>query len=130
MTGPVIYRDFDRKILDREYRPRDSVPDVTVFLKAYADMSARARETLPCMTNIAYGDHPAMKMDFFPAGENTPLFVYIHGGYWRLLSSKDSAFMAESLVGQGISVAAINYALVPEVTLDDIVRQCRAALAS
>lgn len=129
MPKPLIYRDFDRKTLDREYNARDSVPDFTDYIRQYAELSARARDTLACMADISYGDHPAMKLDFFPAGPGTPLFIYIHGGYWRLLSSKDSAFMAECLTGNGISVAALNYALVPEVTLDEIVRQCRAAIA-
>lgn len=127
-TG-LIFRGFDRAGLDREYNARDSVADFTIYLKQYAELSAQARGSLSCMVDVSYGDHPSMTLDYFPAGPETPLFVYIHGGYWRALSAADSAFMAQSFTDQGISVAALNYALVPEVTLDEIVRQCRAGIA-
>lgn len=129
MSSEIIYRGFDREALDKEYNARDSVPDFTVYIKQYAELSEKARRALPCRLDLAYGPHPAMTLDFFSAGKNTPLFIYIHGGYWRALSSRDSAFLAENLVAHGISVAALNYALVPDVSLDEIVRQCRAAVA-
>ncbi|PLX35679.1 MAG: alpha/beta hydrolase [Hyphomicrobiales bacterium] len=125
----IIYRDFDRAGLDREYNARDSVPDFTIYLDQYAELSREARRNLACMCDLAYGDHPAMKLDYFPAGPQSPLFVYLHGGYWRALSAKESAFMARNFVENGISVAAVNYALAPEAGLDEIVRQCRAAIA-
>ena len=37
--------------------------------------------------------------------------------------------MAETFTAAGICVVALNYALAPAVSLDEIVRQCRAALA-
>ncbi len=128
MNQPV-YRHLDRETLDREYNARDSVPDFTIFLKHYAELSANARRDLPCITDIAYGPHKAQDLDLFPAGPGVPLFVYIHGGYWRLLGKEDSAFMAPAFTANGIAVCALNYALVPSVTLDDIVAQCRQGIA-
>lgn len=127
----ALYRGLDRAALDREYNARDTVPDIGPFVRAYAERSASARRTLPCTTGIAYGEHPDETLDVFP-GRGTspgPVFIYLHGGYWRLLSKDDSAFMAPGLTAIGMTVVAVNYSLAPAVTLDRIVDQCRRAIA-
>ena len=128
MGGPV-YRGLDQEALDREYAIRDTVPDIAPFLEEYARLSAVARETLECRLDVAYGPGADEVVDVFPAGEGAPVFVYVHGGYWRMLSHKESAFMAPCMAPRGVAVVAVNYALAPGATLDDIVRQCRAAVA-
>ena len=126
-----IYRDFDQETLDREYRIRDSIPlaEFEEVIARYAEDSERMRGTLDVRLDVPFGASPAEVMDIFPAGENSPVFVFIHGGYWRMLSQKESAFMAETFTRAGVAVATVNYALAPSVTLDEIVRQCRAAIA-
>jgi arylformamidase len=131
MNAPNIYREFDQQTLDREYRIRDSVP-VALFeaiLQRYADESAAARAGLDCASDMAYGDGPDEIMDIFPGPGGAPLLVFIHGGYWRNLSHRDSSFMAPNMVAHGAAFAAVNYSLAPAASLDEIVRQCRAALA-
>lgn len=125
----TLYRGMDRATLDREYNARATVPDVAPFLARYADLSADMRATRPCHVDVAYGPGPAETMDIFPAGSGAPVFVYVHGGYWRLLGKEDSAFMAGTLTDAGVAVAALNYGLAPAVSLDEIVRQVRAAVA-
>ncbi|MCT8974735.1 alpha/beta hydrolase [Microbaculum marinisediminis] len=127
--GPELYRGMDRATLEREYDARATVPSIDPFLERYAAISADMRATLPCHLDVSYGPSDAETMDVFPAGPNAPVFVFIHGGYWRLLSKDDSAFMAEVFTRAGVSVVALNYALAPAVSLDEIVRQCRAAIA-
>ncbi len=127
-----LYRGMNREELDREYNARGTVPDIAPFLEAYAALSAEARRDCEVFTDLAYGPSEAEKLDFFPAGEAgtaAPVFVFLHGGYWRLLSKEDSAFMAKPFVEAGIAVAAVDYALAPAVTLDEIVRQVRSAIA-
>lgn len=126
-----VFRDFDQETLNNEYRIRDSVT-VDEFeanqAKSAAD-SARMRETLDARLDQLYGSSADEVMDIFPAGEGVPVFVFIHGGYWRMLSQKESCFMAETFTHAGAAVAALNYSLAPETKLDEIVRQCRAAVA-
>jgi arylformamidase len=89
------------------------------------------RAGLPCRLSVPYGASEPERLDIFPAvtGGPSPIFVFLHGGYWRLLDSADSCFMAECLTRAGACVVAVNYALAPHVTLAEIVRQCRAAVA-
>lgn len=124
-----IYRDFDQETLNREYSARDTVPDIEPFISEYARLSAEARETLDCRLDVAYGEHPDEVADVFPSSGGAPILVYIHGGYWRMLSYKESSFMAPCFAAAGAAVVAVNYSLAPAASLDRIVSQCRAAVA-
>ena len=127
----AAYRKMDQKTLDREYSARGTVSD-GVFEAAianYTQLSEHCRQSLDCRVDIPYGSSPDEVLDIFPAGDNAPLFIFIHGGYWRALSQKESSFMAEAFTKRGVAVAAVNYSLAPEASLDKIVRQCRRALA-
>ncbi len=126
-----VYRDFDQETLDREYRIRDSVPldEFEDAIERYGTVSAEMRDSQEVLIDQPYGPSPDEIMDIFPAGDAAPVFVFIHGGYWRMLSHKESSFMAETFTSAGVAVAAVNYGLAPATPLDEIVRQCRAAIA-
>jgi arylformamidase len=89
------------------------------------------RARLPCRLSVSYGASEPERLDIFPAASRAPapIFVFLHGGFWRLLDSADSCFMAECFTEAGACVVAVNYALAPLVRLAEIVRQCRAAVA-
>ena len=44
---PALYRHYDRAGLDVQYNARATVPDITPIIKAYADDSRAARQSLP-----------------------------------------------------------------------------------
>jgi arylformamidase len=126
----MVYRYYDQAELERQLNARATVPDITPILARYASESARVRASLPCLA-VSYGASEPERLDIFPAAISgpSPIFIFIHGGYWRLLDSSDSHFMAEHLTRVGACVVAVNYALAPVVTLAEITRQCRAAVA-
>ncbi|GJD59865.1 alpha/beta hydrolase [Methylobacterium dankookense] len=123
------YRGIDRATLDRGYNARSSVASFDAEYAKYVEASARARAEFPDYKTLVYDETSRQALDLFSAGENTPVFVWLHGGYWRALSKDDNSFVALGLVSRGISVAVVDYSLVPHVSLDEIVRQTRAAVA-
>ncbi len=124
------WRSFTSEQLEREYSPRQLVPSIDPFLERYAVLSAEARARLKVFRDVAYGSSPDETLDFFPArAACAPIHVFIHGGYWRLLSKNESSFAAPNFVEHGACFAALNYALAPRARLDEIVRQCRVAIA-
>ena len=126
----LVYRHFTQTELEREYSPSSCVPDINVFLREYAERSQVARQRCKVITDMRYGASTEETLDFFPAASpHAPLEVFIHGGYWQALSKNESSFAAPDFVSHGVAFAALNYALAPKATLDEIVRQCRAALA-
>ena len=126
-----VYRDFDQESLDREYGIRDSVSEeeYEAATGRYAEESARMRESLEAVLDQLFGASAEEIIDIFPAGDGAPLFVFIHGGYWRRWSQRESSFMAERFTAAGVTVVALNYGLAPATKLDEMVRQCRAAMA-
>ena len=129
-----LYRDFDTPAqLDTEYDVDGVTPDTGSCVERLLAASARARRTLPHELDVPYGPTRAEVLDVFPAeprdGERPPLLVYFHGGYWRQLSGHDFDFVALGLVPHGITTLVPTYALCPHATMDEIVRQARAAVA-
>ena len=57
------------------------------------------------------------------------MVVFVHGGYWQSLTAEDFSCVATGLTAHGATVVIPNYALCPMVTIDEIVRQQRAAVA-
>ncbi|MGD9865518.1 MAG: alpha/beta hydrolase [Pseudodonghicola sp.] len=119
--------------LDRAYNARATV-SVELFgalMGQYRAQSDRAVESCPAVLDIAY-DPCGEKLDIFAGGQGgdlRPAVIFIHGGYWRALSRLDSRFMAPMLAAQGIATVVPDYTLAPAVSLREIVRQMRAALA-
>ncbi|MGE5148325.1 MAG: alpha/beta hydrolase [Candidatus Eiseniibacteriota bacterium] len=125
-----IYRGFDQVTLDREYSPSSRVGNIMPYIRRYAEMSAEARSQLYLRHNLSYGPSRGETLDFFPATRvGAPLHVFIHGGYWQDLGKDDSSFAAPAFVASGAAFAALDYALAPDVSMDEIVRQNRSAIA-
>jgi arylformamidase len=106
-----VYRYYDQAELDRQLNARATVPDITPILARYASESTRMRARLPCRLSVSYGASEPERLDIFPAATRgpAPIFVFLHGGYWRLLDSADSCFMAECLTRADACVVAVNY---------------------
>ncbi|NML17864.1 alpha/beta hydrolase [Azohydromonas sp. G-1-1-14] len=99
-------------------------------MRHYVDTSRLARERLRCVLDVPYGPTRAETLDIFPAARpGAPVFVFFHGGYWRSLSAADFSCVALGPQALGITTVVVNYALCPRVSLDEITRQARAAVA-
>ena len=127
----TVYGLYDQAQLNLQYSPRAPIGEELFqsYLREYAALSETARKTLPTKLNVAFGPSADETLDLFTAGKNAPLVVFLHGGYWRILSKNEFSFPALPLVPQGIALASVNYALAPGVSLHEITRQCRAAIA-
>ena len=127
----AVYRGYDRKALDAQYFLRPQVEDFTAFAQLYKDLSAEARAEIPCKLDLAFGELPGEKLDVFaPEGaEGAPVHFFIHGGYWQSMDKSDFDYVAKGLVPRGAVAVVVNYTLAPEVHIEEIVRQNRAALA-
>ncbi|MEO5843860.1 MAG: alpha/beta hydrolase, partial [Caldimonas sp.] len=131
MTAASLYRDFkSADEIDAEYKPSLRVAGAEALMRGYGERSTEARARLAGVYDVPYGPTPDEKLDIFPAARpNASVFVFIHGGYWRAFSAKDHSFVALGPVALGITTVVIDYSLCPRVTIDEITRQSRAALA-
>jgi arylformamidase len=115
---------------DREYNARASIPNASDIFANWRIRSEAAQAALPGLKDLAYGPSPAETLDiFWCLKPNRPLFVFIHGGYWRSLHKNDFSWVAEAYLKAGINVAVINYDLVPNISLSTQVGQVYRSIA-
>ncbi|MFC7050821.1 alpha/beta hydrolase [Emcibacter nanhaiensis] len=129
-----IWRDWDREKLEREYSPSSCIDDIKVYIKMYNELSAKGREACAknLLADVRYGPEERSVMDVFvPDGDGPfPVHVFIHGGYWQMLSKLESSFAAPNFIDQDIIFIALDYTLAPEATMPEIIEQTRRGLIS
>ncbi|MCB2101636.1 MAG: alpha/beta hydrolase [Rhodobacterales bacterium] len=119
--------------LNRQYSARAAVPNHLEIFVDWRDRgrafkaAAEGRDRL--RADIPYGKRPAETIDLFlPEGNRPgPLHLFIHGGYWQAMDKDDHCHLMGALLDTGAAAAVINYDLCPQVTMDRIVKQTRAA---
>jgi arylformamidase len=111
-----------------EYNNRARVPENPGHMAGWARDAAAYREIQNGRWQvIPYGPGARHTIDFFPASNEGPIVVFIHGGYWQALDSSSFSHLAAGLNAHGISVAIPSYDLCPSVSVSEIIRQMRTA---
>ena len=122
-------RFSDAQFLEREYNARAAIRDHLQIYSRWAEQGAAALRLRACEANLKYGSLAIEKLDFFHAhSADAPLFVFIHGGYWRSRDKSEFAWIAPPFLQNGVAVALTNYGLAPATSVEDIVRQQLKAL--
>ncbi len=120
----------DAQYYESRYNPRIAVPEYAQHFETWAERSEETRKSLDCYLDVPYGAHQMEKLDLFRAkGASRGFLMFVHGGYWRALDKSQHSFVAKPFVEARITVAMINYALCPALTVEDIVRQVLQATA-
>lgn len=150
-SNPPVFDHYSQAELDAQYDNRAKVPAFQAWLDRFRDDSAavRAHWGDRARLDVAVGPSAIEKVDVFPvlaergqsaprpadpgsssgAGrQGVPVMVFIHGGYWLLLDKALFSFVARGLAAHGIATVVIGYAKVPQVRIEEIVRQCRQAV--
>lgn len=129
-----VYKNLTQSALDAEYNNQDKVPDAKEHIAWYTETSRQVRQAMGSERDIRYGPSEFETLDlFFPNGESggpaaRPVHVFFHGGYWRALHKDDFSYVANAFSGTNAICVVVNYALVPNVSLDELVDQCRRSM--
>lgn len=122
------WRDMDRAALDAAYNNSAAVANAREIVAGWQERSAEARAAGNARLDIAYGERPREKFDYFGAKQGGPLFVFIHGGYWQMREKESFSCFAKGPVAHGFNVAIPGYTLAPDVRIGTIVEEMRAVL--
>ncbi len=109
----------------------DSIQDLDAVMHRRTAAAESASASYACQRLIAYGPDPDHTLDFYPAQSldgPSPLVLFIHGGFWRSMRASQFSFLARGFVDQGVSLAVIDYPLIPRVRMEQVVHACRLAL--
>ncbi|KAB2341044.1 alpha/beta hydrolase [Actinomadura rudentiformis] len=125
-------RELSDEELDVAYNVRRKAGEELFgqLMVRYRAESDKAVEGLPGAPGLVYDEASGERLDVWGTGDAPrPVFVFVHGGYWKALSRADSAFMAGMLHERGVATVVPDYTLAPEATLEEIIRQVRASIA-
>lgn len=109
-----------------EYNNRARVPENPALMAGWAADAAAYREQR-APRRIVYGPGARHTIDLFAGDSKGPIVVFIHGGYWQALDGSSFSHCARGLNAHGVDVAIPSYDLCPQVSVDDIIGQMRAA---
>lgn len=124
------WRSYSQEELDAQYNQNSLVPDTSAFKQRKIQRSAEVRAEMDCRLDVAYGPTLAEALDLFPAPKKgAPINIFIHGGAWKSGHKDEVSFPAPVFHEAGANFVAVNFDLVPDVMLEEQVRQCRAAIA-
>ncbi len=135
MNEPLVFRRYTRAELDRQYNNRAAVPEFLDLYAAWRDPAATLLRTYAHRLDAPYGPSEREKLDIImpdPARHGPgpyPVNVYFHGGYWSSRSKSDLTLTARPFVEAGAVAVIAGYTLMPDVDLNELVAQCRAAVA-
>ena len=84
-----MWKNFSKEDLDKAYNNSLAVANSVELVQSWVQSSISAKKKLLGDRDISYGDTPFQSFDFFSAGENAPVIVFLHGGFWQM-RSKDA----------------------------------------
>jgi arylformamidase len=102
------------------------VPHADQIIARWGPMSDAVRARIGEPRTERYGPAPSETLDVYGAGRKA--FVFVHGGAWKRQSKRENAFAAESVVRAGAAYVALDFALLPSVTLSEMVAQVRRGI--
>jgi arylformamidase len=112
------------------YNLKAAFPDFPEVLRGWQKETAAMRGAMLTAADVPYGPGELQRFDFYrAAGDDPPLLIFIHGGYWQGGDKSDIGFIATPYVRAGISVAVINYSLAPEASIEQMADEVHAMLA-
>lgn len=131
MSAPVDAPDWSKltqDALDLGLNNSLAVPETATIVGGWDKLSAELRARHPQYLDLRYGPRERNRIDLLKANSGGPTLVFIHGGYWQTRAKENFTFCAAGPMAHRINVALVGYTLAPDVTLDQIVDEVRAAI--
>jgi arylformamidase len=123
-----MWKNLSKEDLDKAYNNSLAVANSSEIVQSWVQSSISAKKRLSGGHDISYGYSKSQSFDFFSAGNNAPVIVFLHGGFWQMRSKDDFTFIAPPLVEAGLSVAMLGYRLAPHANMHEIVQDVRDGL--
>jgi arylformamidase len=124
-----IYKQYDQAALNGQFNNRLRVPDYAKHFERCEHLSRQTENKYLLIKDIVYGSHPRERLDIYPAQQpHSKTLVFIHGGYWKVAEKESFHFVAEGFHSYDVTIVLIEYPLMPDVSMDQLVNSCRMAV--
>jgi len=114
---------------ETQFNPREAVPGFERYVTASKRQSDLAYERFHDIEEHRYGSSPLATLDLRRASQpGRPVFIFIHGGYWRGRDKRDFGYLFTALEQANVNVVLLNYDLCPNVIVAQISNQIQQAI--
>lgn len=141
--GMLTSQNIDYKEASADGLENDLIVKIMQVSWKFCDKSDKKRmatqtppENVVKVKDIPYIDdgNPYHKFDvFYPEGkiakEGLPVIIDIHGGGWMYATKDLNEYYCMELAKKGYCVFSISYRLVPDITVNEQIKDCTEALA-
>ncbi|MGB0865188.1 MAG: alpha/beta hydrolase [Granulosicoccaceae bacterium] len=131
----MISFDSAQRYFSHAYMLRETIPDFHAEVERWESLGQTLEEDLVdykwSSETLRYGEHPRQDLQLYRAQAGATgkgLAVFIHGGFWRMMARAQSHFMARPYLEAGWDCAVLEYRLMPEFRLSELVDDTAAAL--
>lgn len=100
-----------------------------VAYAALREKSAALHGRANLITDVSYGPHPRQRLDVFGQDGGAPIFIFVHGGYWRALDKEMFLAQTAPFADRGYVAVNVEYGLRPDLTVAQIIAQVLEAIA-
>ena len=127
--GPLVFLNYDQIELDAAYNQTVYEPSLAQVMARLTSNSEAVRKRIGQPQRESYGSTEIEKLDVFRAKQpKGPIFVFIHGGAWRVGVASDYSYIAELFVNAGAHCAIPDFSWVQDaghglMTMADQVRR-------
>jgi arylformamidase len=124
-----VFLDYTQAELDQAYDQLVWAPHRDSIQAEIRRDCEAVRRKMPPRTE-RYGESEMQVLDVFapPNASGAPALVYLHGGAWLRGARVDTIYPAPALTGRGAALVVPDFNNVSEVSLPDMIRQCREAV--
>jgi len=124
-----VFLDYTQEQLDQAYDQLVWAPHRDAIQAEIRKACETVRQKMPPRTE-RYGNSEKQELDVFasPNATKTPVLVYLHGGAWLRGSRRDTIYPAPAVTGRGAALVVPEFNNVSEVSLPQMVEQCREAV--
>lgn len=128
-SSDKVFLDYTQAELDDAYDQRVWAANAEEVIGRYRSESGAVLENTPPET-FPYGAAARETLDVYRPGgaSGAPIHVHFHGGAWRALSSKAAAFLAPYVIADGAVYVAVDFDVIPDVDLPEMMAQSRRAI--
>ncbi len=128
-TDSKVFLDYTQAELDQAYDQLVWAPHRDAIQAEIRKDCEAVRKAMPPRTE-RYGRSEKQELDIFapPGATKAPVLVYLHGGAWLRGSRLDTIYPAPALTGRGAALVVPEFNNVSEVSLPQMVEQCREAV--